>query len=82
MNRFIIVNGLPYLYADGKVYAVRWDCDGFTVGKEVKMKSIPAVTYNELSIKAKCANCLDSIGAEPKTASKGKKTAHKEGGEN
>lgn len=81
MNRFIIVDGLPYLYADGKVYAVRWDSKGFTVGAEVKMKSVPAVTYNELSIKAKCANNLDSIGAEPKTASKGKKKAISEGGE-
>lgn len=79
MNRFIIVDGLPYLYADGKVYAVRWDSEGFTVGAEVKMKSVPAVTYNELSIKAKCADNLDSIGAEPKTAQKGKKTAAKGG---
>jgi hypothetical protein len=45
------------------------------------MKSVPVVTYNELSIKAKCANNLDSIGAEPKTASKGKKKAISEGGE-
>lgn len=81
MNRFIIVDGLPYLYADGKVYAVRWDSNGFTVGAESKMKSVPAVTYNELSIKAKCANNLDSIGAEPKNASKGKKKAVSEGGE-
>lgn len=63
MNRFVIVDGLPYLYADGKTLAVRWDETGFTVGAEVKLKSVPAVTYNELSIKAKCAACLDSIGA-------------------
>lgn len=81
MNRFIIVDGLPYLYADGKVYAVRWDSKGFTVGAEVKMASVPAVTYNELSIKAKCANNLDSIGAEPKAAPKGRKKAASEGGE-
>ena len=81
MNRFIIVDGLPYLYAGGKTYAVRWDSEGFTVGAEVKLKSAPAVTYNELSIKAKCANNLDSIGAEPKTAPKGRKKAVKEGGE-
>lgn len=72
MNRFIIVDGLPYLYAGGKVYAVRWDSEGFTVGAEVNMKSVPAVTYGELSIKAKC-ECLDSIGAETKTAPKGRK---------
>lgn len=66
MNRFIIVDGLPYLYADGKAYAVRWDAAGFTVGAEVKLKSVPTAIFNERSIKAKCAACLDSIGAEPK----------------
>ena len=74
MNRFVIVDGLPYLYAGGKTYAVRWDSDGFTVGAEVKLKSVPAVTHGELSIKAKCA-CLDSIGAEPKQQTKGRKKA-------
>lgn len=63
MNRFVIVDGLPFLYADGKTFAVRWNEAGFTVGAEVKLKSVPAVTYNELSVKAKCAACLDSIGA-------------------
>ena len=81
MNRFIIVNGLPYLYADGKAYAVRWDSAGFTVGAEVKLKSTPAVTYSELSIKAQCANKLDSIGAEPKAATATKKTIVKKGGD-
>ena len=64
MNRFIIVDGLPYLYANGKAYAVRWDAAGFTVGAEVELKSAPAAIYNERSIKAKCAACLDSIGAD------------------
>lgn len=80
MNRFVIVDGLPFLYADGKTYAVRWDEEGFTVGAEVKTKSVPAVTYNELSIKAKCAACLDSIGAnqsepeeKPKKSSRSRK---------
>lgn len=63
MNRFIIVDGLPYLYADGKAYAVRWDDKGFTVGAEVTLASAPTVTYSEISIKAKCAANLDSIGA-------------------
>ena len=63
MNRFIIVNGLPFLYANGKAYKVRWDDKGFTVGAEVKLVSVPTVTYSELSIKAKCRN-LDSIGSE------------------
>ena len=61
MNRFIIVNGLPYLYANGKAFAVRWDDKGFTVGAEVELASAPSVTYSELSIKAKCAGNLDSI---------------------
>lgn len=85
MNRFVIVDGLPYLYAGGKVYAVRWDSAGFTVGAEVKMKSVPAVTHSELAIFAKCAGRLDSIGAgnttekvpgddpAPKKESKGRK---------
>jgi hypothetical protein len=67
MNEFVIVDGLPYLYAGGKVYAVRWDDEGFTVGQEVKMDSIPAVTHCELSIFAKCAGRLDSIGAGQET---------------
>ena len=75
MNRFIIVEGLPYLFADGKTYAVRWDDKGFTVGAEVKSASVPGVTYSELSIMAKCAGRLDSIGADkPETV---KKTARK-----
>ena len=78
MNRFIIVDGLPYLYANGKAYAVRWDEKGFTVGAEVEMASVPSVTYPELSIKAKCAGHLDSIGVEKKPASKGKKKAAEE----
>lgn len=78
MNRYIIVDGLPYLYANGKAYAVRWNEDGFTVGAEVKMASVPDVTYSELSIRAKCAGNLDSIGAEKKTASKGRKKTAEE----
>lgn len=61
MNRFVIVDGLPYLYAVGKCYAVRWTETGFSVGTEVKIASVPAVTYSELSVKAKCAGNLDSI---------------------
>jgi hypothetical protein len=60
MNRFIIVDGLPYLYDRGKVYAVRWDKNGFTVGSKVKVK-VPKEIYTELSVKAKC-KILDSIG--------------------
>lgn len=62
MNKFVIVDGLPYLFANGKTYRVRWNEDGFTVGAEVELASVPPVTYSELSIKAKCANNLDSIG--------------------
>lgn len=65
MNRFVIVDGLPYLYADdGKTYTVRWDEKGFTVGAEVQL-SVPSpfFTFSELSVKAKCAGRLDSIAA-------------------
>lgn len=62
MNKFVIVDGLPYLYFNGKTYAVRWNEKGFTVGAEVELTSVPAVTYSEISVKAKCAGHLDSIG--------------------
>ena len=62
MNKFIIVGGLPYLLANGKVFSVRWDESGFTVGAEVELDSAPDRTYSEISIKAKCAGNLDSIG--------------------
>ena len=62
MNRFVIVDDLPYLIADGKTFAVRWDEKGFTVGAEVKLASAPEYKYSELSVKAKCRN-LDSIKA-------------------
>ena len=87
MNRYIIVNGLPYLYAGGRAYAVRWDAAGFTVGAEIKLKTAPAKTYNELSIKAQCAGNLDSIGAAPeaepeaKKATKGRKKQATAGGD-
>ena len=78
MNRFVIVDGLPYLYANGKTYAVRWNEKGFTVGAEVKLASVPTETFCELSIKAKC-KVLDSIGTEPiKKATKGRKKAAEE----
>lgn len=66
MNRFIIVDGLPYLFAGGKTYAVRWDEKGFTVGAEVNLASVPSspVTYSDLSIKAKCAGHLNSIDVQ------------------
>ncbi len=74
MNRFIIQDGLPYLYAGGKAYAVRWDEKGFTVGAEVELASVPTTDLSELSVKAKCA-VLDSITkAEPKKTAT-KKTA-------
>lgn len=66
MNRYIIVDGLPYLYADGKAYAVRWDNKGFTVGDEVKLTSAPGIIYSELSVKAKCAGKLNSIATQKK----------------
>lgn len=76
MNRFVIVDGLPYLIDGGKTFAVRWDDKGFTVGAEVKLASVPEVTLSELSVKAKCAGKLDSIGAD-KPATEQKKTTRK-----
>ena len=63
MNRFIIVDGLPYLYANGKAYACRFDENGFTLGAEVEITSVPSETFSEISIVAKCAGNLDSISA-------------------
>lgn len=62
MNRFVIVNGLPYLYANNSAFAVRWDKAGFTVGDAVDVPVIPYPVYSEREVKAKCA-VLDSIGA-------------------
>ena len=69
MNRFVIVDDLPYLFAAGKTYAVRWDADGFTVGAEVELASVPTVTHSEIAVKAKCKT-LDSIGEKKKTGRK------------
>lgn len=77
MNRFVIVDGLPFLLANGKTYAVRWDDKGFTVGAEVKMASVPAVAYSELSVKAKCAT-LDSIGNEQEQVAEGNKEGNEQ----
>ena len=79
MNRFIIVDGLPFLYANGKAYAVRWDDKGFTVGAEVEIASVPTITYSELSIKAKCKGHLDSIqDKEPEQEETSNETQDKE----
>lgn len=72
MNRFVIVDGLPYLVFNEKTYAVRWDEEGFTVGAEVKLASVPDIHYSEVSILAKCAGSLDSIGEKPKASRKRK----------
>lgn len=64
MNRFIIVDGLPFLLAHGKVYAVCLHQVGFTLGAEVNLASVPAVTYSETSIRAKCAAHPDSISQQ------------------
>lgn len=75
MNRFVIVDGLPYLLHNGKTFAVRWDAEGFTVGAEVKLASVPEQTYSELSVLAKCGERLDSIGDGEKKKAGRKKTA-------
>ncbi len=69
MNRFVIVDDLPYLFANGKTFAVRWDEEGFTVGAEVKLASVPSVTHSAIAVKAKCQN-LDSIGEKKKAGRK------------
>lgn len=70
MNRFVIVDGLPFLLANDKTFAVRWDDEGFTVGAEAILTSAPTTTYSELSVKAKCAT-LDSIGNEQEQVAEG-----------
>lgn len=68
MQEFIIIDGLPYLYADGKAYAVRWDDEGFTLGEVFRDDISPKdfIVLSELSVKAKCER-LDSIGVANKT---------------
>lgn len=78
MQEFIIIDGLPYLYADGKAYAVRWDDEGFTLGGIFKEDISPTdfVMLSELSVMAKCHGRLDSIDkpkAEPTEAPKPKR---------
>lgn len=63
MNRFVIVDGLPYLLAHGKTYSVRLGEKSITVWAEVMLASVPARTFSELSVRAKCAGHLDSISA-------------------
>lgn len=70
MNRYVIVDGLPYLLANGKTYSVRWDEKGFTVGAEVMLASVPSYTFSELSVRAQCAGHLDSISAPGATQDK------------
>lgn len=65
MMRYVIADGLPYLLHNGKTYAVRLEKTvGYTVGAEVKLASVPSVTYSELSVRAKFPHALDSIGKQ------------------
>lgn len=80
MSKYVIVNGLPYLYAEnGKTYKVRQDEKGLTIGDEVKFDKMPKKTYTDLSIKAKYHGKFDSIAeateaqvAAPKKAARRK----------
>lgn len=63
MNRFVIIDGLPYLLSHGSIFTVCLNKIGFTVGEKVKTPKIPTVTYSELSVRAKCV-VLSSILAE------------------
>ena len=78
MNRYVIVDGLPYLLANGKTYSVRWDENGRTVGAEVMLASVPARTFSELSVHAKCADHLDSISAPGATQDKAENEEQKD----
>lgn len=64
MMRFVIADGLPYLLHNGKTYAFRVEETGYTVGAEVKLASVPSVTYSLLSLRAKYPHALDSIGKQ------------------
>lgn len=64
MNKYVIVDGKPYLFADGRAYSVRRNEEGFTVGKAVELTEIPTRTYSELSINAKFPSGYDSIGVD------------------
>lgn len=83
MQEFIIIDGLPYLYADGKAYAVRWDDEGFTLG-DVFCKDISPddfIMLSELSAKAQCQGRLDSIGKTPDSDADKPKRGKKKKGE-
>ena len=53
MNRFTIIDGLPYLVSHGHVYTVCLNDVGFTVGALTK-KEAPKATLSEISVRAKC----------------------------
>lgn len=69
MNRFVIVGGLPYLIDKGKTFSCRWNDEGFTVGAEVELASVPDEIHGEDSVFALCS-CLDSIGTAKPTEKK------------
>lgn len=64
MNKYVIVGGKPYLFADGRAYSVRRNDEGLTVGKAVELPEIPTRTFSELSINAKFPEGFDSIEEE------------------
>lgn len=64
MNKYVLVEGKPYLWADGRAYAVRRNKDGFKVGNAVELPEIPTRTYSEMSINAKFRDGFDSIGED------------------
>lgn len=64
MNKYVLVNGKPYLFADGRAYSVRRNAEGFKVGNAVELSEIPTRTYSELSINAKFPDGFDSIGED------------------
>lgn len=81
MTRFYIVDGLPFLIGcNGSTFAVRLDEGGFTIGKKVRLPEVPAETYSEVSVRAKCRK-LDSITIPEPAPAKAPTKRRKKGGD-
>lgn len=78
MPYFIMIDGLPYLFDDGKAFKVSLHYDGYTVGEVFRegISPLEFPLYCEVSIKAQCQGRLDSIGSAD-TAEKPKRKRKK-----
>lgn len=77
MNRFIIIDALPYFVAKGNAFAVKLNDDGFEIGERVEFPNMPSCTYSELEVKAKCG-LASSIRHVTGTTPESKKTTRKD----